>query len=130
MKPEQGKGFKKIRAKHEVKTSKTTISKRKRKPVKKRLYQNIAKLRILELFNHAEKIYKVDPSLADIAVRHAWRLKLKYKVKLPDSLRLRFCKKCLSYWVLGETVRKRIVKGKAVYTCLKCGRVYRRVLKK
>ncbi|MCD6464124.1 hypothetical protein J7L02_01200 [Candidatus Woesearchaeota archaeon] len=88
-------------------------------------YKTIAKLRVLKLFEQAEKLSKQDLKLANNCVRIAWRLKLKYKLKLPSCLKKKFCKHCLTYWVFSKTVRKRVFKKRIVYTCLNCGTVYR-----
>ncbi|MFH1821171.1 MAG: ribonuclease P [Methanobacteriota archaeon] len=88
-------------------------------------FKNLAYERIERLFELAEDIPRERRELADRYVRAAWKLKTRYNLKLPKTLRLKFCKKCLSFWRLGESCRVRVKSGSAIITCLRCGRVKR-----
>jgi ribonuclease P protein subunit RPR2 len=81
----------------------------------------IAGERILTLFGEAAKAAAA--GRLDRANRYAhlaWKLHTRFKAPIPLALRRRFCRKCLSYWLPGRTVRVRMRGGKAVYTCLAC----------
>lgn len=92
--------------------------KRPRKPESQTV---LAKERIKRLFEQAGKEFPGNPELSDRYVRMAWKLALKYNMRLPPELRMRFCRKCLSYLVPGKTCTVRVVKGAATVECLKCG---------
>ena len=81
----------------------------------------LARERIGRLFRLADKEFPKDPKLSDRYVRLAWKISLRYKVRLPPELRRWFCRKCLGFLVPGKTCTVRVVKGEAVVKCLKCG---------
>ncbi|MGC8816830.1 MAG: ribonuclease P protein component 4 [Candidatus Hadarchaeum sp.] len=88
-------------------------------------FRELALERVARLFEQAEKIFASNPELADRYVRAAWRLKTRYNLRLPGDIRLKFCRKCLSYWKPGVTCRVRVKSKRIIITCLKCGRVKR-----
>jgi ribonuclease P protein subunit RPR2 len=87
--------------------------------------KKIAGERVERLLSLAEEVAKEDPKLSDRYVALAWRIKTKYNLRLPRSLKLRFCRRCLSYWKPGETSRVRIREGILTITCMRCGWIYR-----
>ena len=63
--------------------------------------------------------------LSEKQARLANRISLKFRIKQPYELKLLFCKKCKAYSppLYDNTIRIR--KGKLIFTCTKCGSVYR-----
>jgi len=91
--------------------------------------QKVAKERIEKLLTMAEKIHKEDPELARRYVELALKVARKNRVRIPKKWKYRFCKKCFSWWVPGETVIIRLKprpKPHILYICTVCGSVYRR----
>ena len=80
----------------------------------------IAKKRIKFLFQEAKDVVKKDQKLADKYVKTARKIAMKYKIKLPSSLKKRFCKNCHSYLVPGVNSRVRIHKQRIIYYCFTC----------
>ena len=80
---------------------------------------------IQALFDAAALAFAENAAKANKLVAQAHRLMQRTKVKLPAVLKRRFCKKCRSLWVPGQTVRVRLTKGRLVYTCLACKRIQR-----
>ena len=89
------------------------------------IYRQVALRRILYLYKKAKEVAKYDLNLANRYIYLLWKLKLKYRITLPKNLRNKFCRKCLTIWIPGKTLRIRVRKGKIVYTCLRCGRIKR-----
>ncbi|MAE42466.1 ribonuclease P [Candidatus Woesearchaeota archaeon] len=103
----------------------------KRKHIKKPEKQRkIALERITILFSEAKKIFKEEPKLADKYIKLARKISMKYKVKIPSTLKRRYCKHCHKYLVPGTNVRVRTHKGHMVYYCLSCKHIMRFVYKK
>ena len=88
-------------------------------------FKNLAYERIERLFELAEGAFRERPELADRYMRAAWKLKTRYNLRLPKNLKLKFCRKCLSFWRPGESCRVRVKSGSVIITCLRCGRVKR-----
>ncbi len=65
------------------------------------------------------------PELAKRAVQMARRIQTRCKVRMPESLRYRYCKHCGAYWS-SKTVRIRTHLGKVVFTCLECKHIRRK----
>ena len=86
----------------------------------KKLQKKEALSRIGVLFAEAQKVHKKDPALADKYVKLARSLQTKMKVRMPQEVKYKFCKKCGSFWMPGKTVRIRTHNGKLVFACLKC----------
>ncbi len=88
--------------------------------------KKIALERIKILFEKAvEEARKGNLELANRYIYILWKIKLKYHIKLPKEIKRRFCRKCLTFWIPEKTLRVRIRNGRAIYTCLNCGRIYR-----
>ena len=98
---------------------------RKRRKGQKDEIKILAYERIERLFGLAEGVFRERPELADRYVRAAWKLKTRYNLRLPKNLKLTFCRKCLSFWMPGESCRVRVKSGGVIITCLRCGRVKR-----
>lgn len=82
--------------------------------------RKIAFERLKRLLKLAEEVSKSERKLARRYVEIAFRLKMKHKLKIPRRYRLRFCRKCFTFWT-SETLRVRIKKDRIEYICLVCG---------
>src|SRR3989338_1776944 len=89
----------------------------------------IAKKRIKFLFNEAKDVFKKDQKLSDKHVKLARRISMKYKIKLPSSLKKKFCKNCHSFLAPGINSRVRIPKHRVIYYCYSCKHYMRHPLK-
>ncbi len=87
--------------------------------------KKIAAERIDRLFELADDVFNERPILSHRYVRAAWKLKTKYNMRFPKELRLKFCRKCLSFLKPGISCRVRVQSGHVVTTCLHCGRITR-----
>ncbi len=91
----------------------------------KRIIKDLALQRILRLLSLAEKIHDKEPALADRYGQLAMALARRARLGYPDILKIKVCRKCGSYMVLGKTQQVRIKRqGKTkiiVVKCLKCG---------
>ncbi|MEM2192211.1 MAG: hypothetical protein QXG38_01185 [Candidatus Hadarchaeales archaeon] len=85
----------------------------------------IAMERVERLLNFADEVFHRYPELADRYVKRAWAIKEKFLLRLPREIKLKFCRKCLSFWRPGATCRVRERKKIVTIKCLKCGRRYR-----
>jgi ribonuclease P protein subunit RPR2 len=110
----------------------------KKRPSKKRMnlhkknksnMKTIAQSRINTLLNEAEKAYAEHPERSHRYSELAYKIKLKYKIKLTPEIKRRLCKKCRKFMVPGKTCRIRIHNSRLIYTCLECGSVRRFPLK-
>jgi RNase P subunit RPR2 len=84
----------------------------------------LAPRRIEALFEQIESM-KPSQKTADSFVRKAWKLATANRIRWPAHLKTRFCRKCKSYWN-SRTLRVRLQKKRAIYTCLVC-RAIRRI---
>ena len=89
----------------------------------------IAKARIEFLFQHAKEMFKEDSKISDKCVKLARRIAMKYKIRLPPSLKKRFCKNCHKYLVPSVNCRVRIHKHRIIYYCLSCKHFMRHPVK-
>jgi len=87
--------------------------------------KDLALQRISRLLEFAGKVYVVEPELADRYGELALAIARKARLRYPDFLKARVCRKCGAFLVPGITMRVRVKhKGKMKYiavTCLKCG---------
>jgi ribonuclease P protein subunit RPR2 len=88
--------------------------------------QKIAKERIEILFKEAKKIASKDSDLANRYVFLARKLGMKYGVRLPKDLKMKFCHHCYHYFYSKNLKVKVNPKTKAVeYNCKDCGKITR-----
>lgn len=91
----------------------------------KRYVKDLARQRIKWLLEMADKVYKLEPALADRYVAIAMKLAQKARIHYPPQLKARACRKCGAYLVPGRTAQVRVTsEGKTKYVivkCLKCG---------
>lgn len=92
---------------------------------KKQQQRESALQRIRALLDAASLVFAQDANQARRLVGQAHRLMMQAKVALPAALKRRYCKKCRSLWQPGKSVRVRLTKGRVVYTCLACKRIWR-----
>jgi ribonuclease P protein subunit RPR2 len=89
--------------------------------------QAIARERIEKLFSLAEKAaIEGDLESADRYVAMAWKIKLKFRLRLAKEQKRLFCRKCLKF--LPGAGKYRTEKGMLVISCPKCGESVRIVL--
>jgi len=88
--------------------------------------QNIALERIKILFKEARLIVTKDPALANRYVYLARKLGMKYGVRIPKELKIKFCHHCYHYFYSGNLKVKANAKTKAVeYFCKDCKKITR-----
>jgi len=92
-------------------------------------YKAIAAERIERLFELAEKAFEKHPELSDRYVKLAWKISTRYNVRLPTTLKRKFCRKCLSFLRPGASCQVRVQSGCVIVTCLRCGHVARLLYK-
>jgi ribonuclease P protein subunit RPR2 len=93
-------------------------------------HRRIAEERIKELFRQADLAFDERPDLSNRYVEMARKISMKFKVKIPPTLKRKFCKHCYHYLRPGKTCRVRIAKSRVIYYCLKCKNFMRFVIKK
>ncbi len=84
--------------------------------------RKIAGERIEKLFSLAESSSQ---KLADSYVDLARKISMKVNLRLPSSIKRRFCKNCGAYFRQGVNCRVRTRNGKVIYYCFNCKRTYR-----
>lgn len=82
--------------------------------------QKIALERAKILFSEARDAFKEDPGLSDRYVDRARKIAMKYKVKLPSSLKKQFCTHCHRFLMPGSNCTVRLTSQKVVYYCKSC----------
>jgi len=96
--------------------------------------KDLAYQRINWLLDFAEKVHKIEPSLADRYIEIAFAVAKKARLHYPPRLKAVSCRKCGAYLIPGITARVRVKnRGRYKYllvTCLKCGYTRRYPLKK
>jgi len=98
----------------------------------KKSQRDLATQRIEVLVQNALETAKSDAELAQKQAMLAKKISTKFRVRLPYEIRQLYCKKCKRFIVPGVDARVRIGRAnvKAIrITCLKCGHVYRKIIK-
>ena len=85
--------------------------------------ETIALERIERLFELAERVFGEHPERADRYVELAWRIATRHNVRIPKSMRTKFCRRCKSFFGPDRyRVRLRAKPTtRLVITCLRCG---------
>ena len=83
--------------------------------------QETAMERIMLLFGSAEREFRQRPDRSRRYMELAARLAMRYNVRLPQSLKRKFCKECYMYMVPGASCMVRFSKGNNIITCSFCG---------
>ncbi|WP_370574678.1 ribonuclease P protein component 4 [Methanomethylovorans sp.] len=91
----------------------------------KNLAKDLAMERIQRLFELADAEFSSNPIRSDEYVLLARKIGMRYLVRFPRELKVRFCKSCGSYLVPGGNCRIRLKGRYITITCLKCGNVRR-----
>ena len=86
--------------------------------------KRIALERINTLMRLAEEQIQENPDRSRRYVAVARAISTRCKVRIPH-LRRKVCRRCNTLIIPGKTFRVRIRKGRAIYTCIHCGSVYR-----
>lgn len=95
--------------------------------------RDLAWQRIRILLRLADNTIRSDEALARRYVELAFRIAAKARLRLPRSLKRRYCRRCKIPLVPGLTARVRIKggeDGRLIVTCLRCGYVRRYPLRK
>jgi|Deesub1362A_J573_1020465.scaffolds.fasta_scaffold00449_28 ribonuclease P protein subunit RPR2 len=87
----------------------------------KRLEKKIAAERINILIRKARKIMIEDYDTAKRYVFLANKISKRYRVRVPEELRILFCKKCY-YPYRSDRFRVRVRKSRVITSCLNCGK--------
>ncbi len=98
----------------------------------KKSQKDLAAQRIEILIRNALETVKSDEELAQKQAMLAKKISTRFRVRLPYEIRQLYCKKCKGFIVPSVNARVRIGRAnvKAVrITCLKCGHVYRKMIK-
>jgi len=98
----------------------------------KKSQKDLALQRIEILVQNALESVKSDAELAQKQAMLARKISNKFRVRLPYEIRQLYCKKCKRFIVPSIDARVRIGRSnvKAVrITCLRCGHVYRKIIK-
>ena len=86
----------------------------------------IAKERVEKLFSLAEKAaIDSDMEHANRYIEMAWKIKLKFRLRLSKEQKRLFCKKCLSFLADGKTGSYRTENKQLVIRCNNCENVTR-----
>ena len=72
-----------------------------------------------------------DPNLAERYAAMAWKASTRHRVRMPYAMRSAFCKKCKGFMPPGSGSRVRLGGRPPALrvTCLRCGHIYRKILK-
>ncbi len=98
----------------------------------KKSQKDLAAQRIEIIVQNALETMRSDAELAEKQAMLAKKISTRFRVRLPYEVRQLYCKKCKRFIVPGASARVRVGRAsvKAVrITCLKCGHVYRKIIK-
>lgn len=82
--------------------------------------KELAKERILILFDQARKRFLSDKTLSHRYVVIARKIAMKSRMHMPKEVKRQYCKNCLSFLYPPHNVRTRLQKAHIVTTCLEC----------
>jgi len=103
---------------------------KKRTQKDKKNQKTIAKTRIDQLFDLAEKCALSDRlNLANRYVEIARKISMRHLVPIPKEYKRRFCKHCYNYLLPHLTGRIRIHRNKLIIYCFNCNKYTRIPLK-
>ncbi len=88
--------------------------------------KDMARQRIVRLFELAEGEFKIHPERSNRYVKLAKRIGMRYRVRLPQDLRMKICKHCHSYLIQGINARTRLLGSHIATTCFACGKQMRK----
>jgi ribonuclease P protein subunit RPR2 len=88
----------------------------------RRVRDEIASERIAILFEQAQKASHVSQDRADYLVSLANKISMRCRSPIPPRYRVRFCRKCMSYFRVGNhQTRLKSHTHKIQIKCLRCG---------
>ena len=93
--------------------------------------KEIARQRILILFDNAISNSRNNPNLAQRQAHIPRKISMRFKIKMPWQIRSSFCKKCKKFIVPGTTSKVRIGRSnvKSIrITCVFCNHTYRKLI--
>lgn len=100
--------------------------------LKRKLAREIGKERVNIVVDNALGYSKFNEEAANVQAQLAKKIAMRVRLKLRYEIRQLFCKKCKYFIIPGRSSRVRIgrfrVKGIRI-TCLRCGHIYRRIIK-
>ncbi len=97
----------------------------------KPITKTIALERMKILFENAVSNSRTYPKLAQRQADLARKISTKYRIKMPNEMRMSFCKKCKNFMVPGVSSRFRVGRSsqKSIrVTCSFCGHIYRKII--
>lgn len=99
--------------------------------MRKEWIRDIALQRMERLFELAEEdVNKTKGKVrSNRYVQLARRIGMRYRVRMPRHLRIKFCKGCYSFLVPGKNARVRLRGDYILTTCLECNKKMRRPYK-
>ena len=100
--------------------------------MKKHIIKEVAKERIDLLIANALHELKYNESLANEEAKLAKKLAMRVRLTLPYDIRQLYCKQCKQFITPGKFARVRIGRSNMRsirITCMRCGHIYRKVLK-
>ena len=100
--------------------------------MKKKLAREIGRERIDIVVANALDYSRINEDLANAQAQLAKKIAMRVRLKLDYEIRQLYCKKCKYFIIPGRNSRIRIgryrIKGIRI-TCLRCGYVYRKIIK-
>jgi len=87
--------------------------------------KKLALIEIKQVFDKAKESFDEKPDLANKYAKKARRIALKYKIKMPLSIKRSICKNCYCFLVPGKNLRVRTHRGHVVYYCFNCKKYMR-----
>ncbi len=94
---------------------------------------------VLKSARQRTALERIDALFVQASLRRAYakryvalarRIASKYKVRVPERWRRRFCKGCSAFWVPGVNCTVRTRKSRIVMKCLECGALRRLPIKR
>ena len=97
---------------------------------KKKFIKSVAAESINILLKEAENNYIENPKRTDNYIKMIWDVVKKYKIKLTEEQKTKFCRKCQVYWVPTKTLNIAFNTRLNVFEfiCKKCG--YKKIINK
>ena len=87
--------------------------------------REIARGRIKQLFEEADKAFSENKNLSNRYIKLARKIAMKFNLRMPRGYKRKFCKHCYSYLKPGKNLRVRTKNNNVVYYCLECKKFMR-----
>jgi ribonuclease P protein subunit RPR2 len=90
--------------------------------------KRLARTRIKLLWEQAARIAKTDPEGARRRMQVASRVAQRARIKVPQGIKRKICRKCGTVLIPGESCRVRMRNNRAKHltvTCIACGNIVR-----